>query len=123
MYCNILLNKLQKHINLHSQNVTFDTLETYPIHECKMASKSRKSSTVTGSKRSLPDLNVLPKKKESIINEKDIVASTVNEGEFSSKFRRFCLECNENVVPNVRTIYREDVPNKRLSVNNKFTCN
>lgn len=86
-----------------------------------MASKSKKSSTITGSKRSLQDVNVLPKKKESITNEKNTALGTINEGEFSIAFRRFCLECNETVVPNVRTIYTEDIPNKRSSVNNLNT--
>lgn len=82
-----------------------------------MASKSKKSSTITGSKRSIQDVNVLPKKKESTINEKNTTLGTINEGEFSIAFRRFCLECDETVVPNVRTIYKEDAPNKRSSVN------
>lgn len=65
-----------------------------------MSIKAKKSNATV---KSGPSENTLNKKATTKI------LKGVNEGEFSSNFRKFCIECNTAVIPNVRIISADDL--------------
>lgn len=75
-----------------------------------MSAKFKRSSTTIKT----PSENILPKRVST--GSKDF-RGVINEGGFSYNFRKFCIECNTTVIPNVKIISADDLnENTRVSV-------
>lgn len=68
-----------------------------------MSAKMKKSNATI---KSTLSENILPKRVATASKE---FRGITNEGEFSYNFRKFCIECNTTVIPNVKIVSPDDL--------------
>lgn len=67
---------------------------------------STKPKKTPGTNIRSPSDHVLPKRIATSSREFRGIA---NEGEFSYNFRKFCIECNTSIIPNVKLVLGDDM--------------